>query len=200
MPTAWAKSPKSALINIRSTGYPQSRRGHPAEKQNIEIPRSAQASQCSILLKRMLREPQNRSGEGRGALHGPDGSGLKRPQGKRNFRKQRVSRPPLSAKADRLLTVDRTQASCISTPLLSCVENFSLLKRANRSNRNTATASNVRRLASAISRSSAGRRSFEPLTPWSIYSAAISQPRRTTYSRSAASCISVDWSCVETLA
>jgi hypothetical protein len=41
----------------------------------------------------------------------------------------------------------------------------------------TSQASNLRRRASFTSRSSAGRRSVEPLTPWSTYSTAASQPR-----------------------
>ena len=55
--------------------------------------------------------------------------------------------------------------------------------RPRRSRRQHTSTSTRRRVASAMSRSSSGRRSFAPLTPRSMYSTAV-QPRASTYRRS----------------
>lgn len=72
--------------------------------------------------------------------------------------------------------------------------------RPNRSSFHTRTASNLRRAASFITRSSSGRLAFAPLQPVSTYSPAIVQCRLAQYSLSSRSWSSQCWSTVETRA
>src|SRR5215472_2350771 len=88
---------------------------------------------------------------------------------------------------------DRLTNSIPRTRKVSSARKRWLTLRAKRSNFHTATISNRRLWASAMSLSSSGRRSFAPEIPVSTYSPARVQPRRSQYSRNSRSCISGDW-------
>ena len=81
-------------------------------------------------------------------------------------------------------TTIRSTPSASSSPA-GCVR--CRVERASLSSFTTATASKLRRLAFAIISSSAGRRSLEPLTPWSTYSSTTSSRRAAAYPRKSSS-------------
>ena len=84
---------------------------------------------------------------------------------------------------------DRLTNSMPKTQKVSSARKRWLTLRAKRSNFQTAITSKRRLWASAISRSSSGRRSFAPEIPVSTYSPVTVHPRRSQYSRSSRVCI-----------